>query len=964
MVDEFFNSRLDDYTQRLTDLIEQHNPVDPKTQDMDPEEHEDLINTMLELRSHFRKLQWYSEVNKRGFVKILKKVDKKMHSYIQAPYLNSKILPLPFANTASVNAKLALTNAYIHELSPYVSGAVNHSTTEKIVSSSGIYSSEFSQISVGRIPISAVDTNSTLLLRELVDKNDALGAQKFIQENELSKKILMTFLYKAVSLKSFDCVKVLLNSIDRLEDSSELNGRTILHKLIISHARQQRAGSETNIGPPSFNRTLFLNPAVNPAASANLSTAYGRDGINSNDDVEALVFILNNMRPDQRHALIAVDEYKRTPLHYAAQHGLKQLTQVLIDRMKEWELIDRGNGFDGPEWRNCDGYTPIQLAVFGNHPQTTQAILSSVPLSISNLHDSSNLLYIASKLGSVDLLELLLHHHLNIDYILDTATNETCLYTACKLKYVECVKVLLQHGANTEIAEATYGWTPLFVACVEGHEKICSLLVKAGCDTGKLDDSGWTAMEHACLRGHLKVADVAKPAIMPEVPLLTSDRYASPKENEDLSPPSSGESSPHSRTSSLESVSSMASLMSRNTLQTSLESCSTVKTFGHRHLRDKSMVLVNLGSMDIREMGPPVQLDRVPYSKASSTQLDTTLSLVISSKNCEGEPYTIDLPLPENEPIEQISFNTKNPEDVTLYFDIVPTQYGHKAKIFGRAVALISDHIRKNRHDKMRSLRRTITIPILETSTLEVLGKLQFEYIVVHPFKHPRLDVENSPSYWKSLMSTRVVGHRGLGRNSTSTESLQLGENTLDSFVQAANLGASYVEFDVQLTKDFVPVLYHDYLVSETGIDIPTQAITLEQFLCISDQQHPERASKHRGISPILHAHGEKPAGRRRSLSLHSHTSGQEPSLMEQKMKYTRDIKMKGFKPNIRGHSIQAPVVTLEHAFKTAPKHIGFNIECKYPMLDECENEDMDSFGVEFNFWVDTCKYERLQYPS
>ena len=313
--------------------------------------------------------------------------------------------------------------------------------------------------------------------------------------------------------------------------------------------------------------------------------------------------------------------------------------------------------------------------------------------------------------------------------------------------------------------------------------------------------------------------------------------------------------------------------------------------------------------------------------------------------------------------MDQVSFYTEDPDNITLYFDVVPTYYGHKAKVLGRAVALLSDHMRKKGNDKMRSFHRAITIPILETSTLEVLGKLQFEYIVVHPFKHPRIGIANSETYWKSLITTRVIGHRGLGRNSTSTKSLQLGENTLESFIQAANLGASYVEFDVQLTKDFVPVLYHDYLVSETGIDIPTQALTLEQFLSISDQQ-PQASSKHRTSSPpvrkprtLLNEEDEETMDRRRrSFSLYTDGNGYEFSMMDQRMRNTRDFKLKGFKPNVRGHSIQSPVATLEHAFKTVPKSIGFNIECKYPMLDESQNEDMDSFGVEFNFWVDTRK--------
>lgn len=39
-------------------------------------------------------------------------------------------------------------------------------------------------------------------------------------------------------------------------------------------------------------------------------------------------------------------------------------------------------------------------------------------------------------------------------------------------------------------------------------------------------------------------------------------------------------------------------------------------------------------------------------------------------------------------------------------------------------------------------------------------------------------------------------------------------ENTIASLKEAANKGADFVEFDVQLSKDLVPVIYHDFNVS------------------------------------------------------------------------------------------------------------------------------------------------------
>ena len=46
---------------------------------------------------------------------------------------------------------------------------------------------------------------------------------------------------------------------------------------------------------------------------------------------------------------------------------------------------------------------------------------------------------------------------------------------------------------------------------------------------------------------------------------------------------------------------------------------------------------------------------------------------------------------------------------------------------------------------------------------------------------------------------------------------------------QAQVMGPSLTIADVQLTKDHVPVVYNDFLVSETGIDASVHTLTLEQ---------------------------------------------------------------------------------------------------------------------------------------
>ena len=61
---------------------------------------------------------------------------------------------------------------------------------------------------------------------------------------------------------------------------------------------------------------------------------------------------------------------------------------------------------------------------------------------------------------------------------------------------------------------------------------------------------------------------------------------------------------------------------------------------------------------------------------------------------------------------------------------------------------------------------------------------------------------------------------------------------------------------DVQLTKDHIPVIYHDFLVSETGIDSPMHTITHEQvrfnFRCLDINQPNDYSSCISAMSNLI----------------------------------------------------------------------------------------------------------------
>ena len=72
-------------------------------------------------------------------------------------------------------------------------------------------------------------------------------------------------------------------------------------------------------------------------------------------------------------------------------------------------------------------------------------------------------------------------------------------------------------------------------------------------------------------------------------------------------------------------------------------------------------------------------------------------------------------------------------------------------------------------------------------------------------------------------MKTKVWAHRGA--------SAYAPENTLEAFLLAAEQGADGVELDVQLTKDGVPVVFHDWdLKRAAGVDRKIRDCTFEEL--------------------------------------------------------------------------------------------------------------------------------------
>lgn len=1129
-VDEFYTKQFREYDRRLQKIILVLG-YSPETQEINhkiksSDELDEVVSILLELRTIYRNLKWYGELNHKGFVKILKKLDKKL-SYLNTlsnehqlngeatykeearqinipmnhkdAYLSTRVNALPFANETELINGLSVINAILNNLGAEKltndgrNNNIKNPTTSNYLKV-GDTNYSIDQESLERFYSLIADDDSELLVKEL-DK---------IEPTERNLKHLISLLNRATMKCSYNCIeevfKAIANFVEESEslslvnclfDKDDISGRNFFHHHTISLGKKQKIQeakrSQINIEKLNEIQELELQKIqdrnsllVTPGEYSDNNRLYGNNGGPDGAelpsvDSHGIAYLLNNIvlksdlyKKELGPLLNAKDNYLRTPLHYAAQYGLKDLSKTLLDFLNTLNIIVEAKSIDDLDfWGDQEGLTPIHLSIIGKHPLTTEIL---VKCSFTNQLTCSNLLLLAVRLDSPDILDILINHgKINVNYTDVEHNMETALYIASKLNLIDVVKFLLTANADTNIGEDVFGWTPVFAAASEGYGDIVKVLIEAGCTIDCVDESGWLPMEHATLRGHLDVADLLIPD---DETLLAYDMNDSSKNTPRVKMSEAvKEKSPSPSISSTDgegsriygqkagnfSTSSIDKLPEPNKnavnevyrqlkqLDTSSEKSGPriarsksplnkrkikpVKSFGHKYLdRDESLILITLGTTDLRDSSEPIELNKISMAKTFFTELDTALSLVITirDKSSIGNnkplepPVVIDLPLEDHHgsASDPISFKLKdglNPQDTIITFDVVPTyQYANPTdlnspipqfkKVLGRAVAIMSNAYTRVGAN-LRSLNNNITVPIIESGTLDVLGSIKFEYMYVNSFEHASMNIGRSDTYWKQLVSTRVIGHRGLGKNVSNRNSLQLGENTVESFIAAASLGASYVEFDVQLTKDSVPVIYHDFLVAESGVDIPMHVLTAEQFLGLSEDSNDRLKSMKKNLNSLKEKQvGEKKDSnfifkknyslddemlsklhRPRSMShtgtpdlnkkrdkvfdVISETHSDEEDEIERefkdqinrRMKLTKTWKDKGFKGNARGLSVASNFVTLSELFKKLPKTVGFNIELKYPMLDEAEEESTGEIAIDLNYYVDTilkCVYD------
>uniref|UniRef100_A0A7S3A5J7 GP-PDE domain-containing protein n=1 Tax=Rhodosorus marinus TaxID=101924 RepID=A0A7S3A5J7_9RHOD len=129
----------------------------------------------------------------------------------------------------------------------------------------------------------------------------------------------------------------------------------------------------------------------------------------------------------------------------------------------------------------------------------------------------------------------------------------------------------------------------------------------------------------------------------------------------------------------------------------------------------------------------------------------------------------------------------------------------------------------------LRERQGSLRKPLMENI---VIGYLTIDYLVVTNL--PAAAMARVEDGISNVRPPRFVGHRGSGAKGTSPYM----ENTVLSFINATRTAdVTHVELDVQLTRDGVPVIFHDFHVplkmkdEKPSCMVPICSMTSQQFI-------------------------------------------------------------------------------------------------------------------------------------
>eukprot|EP00053_Salpingoeca_punica_P014224 m.129233 g.129233 ORF g.129233 m.129233 type:complete len:1162 (-) comp16402_c3_seq2:259-3744(-) len=571
-------------------------------------------------------------------------------------------------------------------------------------------------------------------------------------------------------------------------------------------------------------------------------------------------------------------------------------------------------------------------------------------------------------------------------------SGSTPLHAACQAGAAECLATLLGLSQNAEVlaraanAANQQGRTPLALAADAGSKACVTALLAAGARPELADNNGWTPFSHAVYNGHLDLSSLLRPTAPLQRASTVAAAAAAAKTAAGAADNAAAAAAGVNNMLAVPFVKdttfaredkaySHACLYSaKNIFFVELHS---LEVAGSTTASGQSQALLATGTLGEKRRIPlrhcqlVVSLQPKPDAAATAAASAAAVASIFagSAAPSQAAATTTDnnedtlpailtrstpLPLVEGEQA-QCRFEAPASLEFGVVVEIVSPLDG------GAVVArgLVAQRSWAKGTEGMNNNSKHAVV-LLDNSLREV-ATLQVSCLLATAFAHPNMKAEASCS-WITHKDVTIVGHRGAGASRKARDAqsglhrTHVQENTVLSFATAGSQGAQYVEFDVQVTRDRVPVIYHNWtLMDETGLPIPVDRVPLQQFLRLRDLSHPfDIEAPHRAALRAVAAKVNAPSGEPGSpvpgaTAGGSGSSGSTGEHRHRERARSLPSLTARFQPG--PNFVHQPVCTLAQIFRECPPDLGFNVEIKYPWPEEKAANKLDM--MEMNDYLD-----------
>ncbi|KAG0253710.1 phosphate system positive regulatory protein pho81 [Mortierella polycephala] len=581
-----------------------------------------------------------------------------------------------------------------------------------------------------------------------------------------------------------------------------------------------------------------------------------------------------------------MDVYGRRPLHYISMYGYADCATYLLSLGASMTATDH------------DGFRPLIYSVMNGHTKCVEIFLANnVEIEASKEGDPIPL-SLACHYGHEDIAMMLIGRGANVRAC--NADGLEPLHITCREGHTRLAKTLAARGARPDQEDKYMCWTPLFYAASEGHVDCVRILLEAGCNVNVLDEHDKTPIYYAASEGHAdcvallvnaggkaegKTLGLPVDTDMETPPPLTLSDMLSSSE---LPPMDSG----HTTSDSIASPTNMDDLDMDLIPSLSLPPpIIPFRIYGHNYLDQKYQINLTLGHVS----PDPNGTQKAPVHLYGTAQI-SSLKLVISSRPDNGMiPHNVILPLGDNRKV--YGFQVDTLDQFTLEFNIFPT-FG--SKTIGRAVALPSTF-----SSPALSVGKGV-LPLFD-AYLKVVGELAFD------IDSTIIAVTTPLAGTPSLMPVSTSTSRGA--LPTPASQTTLSGNTIPSYITASSLSGEYIQLSVQMTRDFVPVIFANWRLPVEGFDLALSDVTFSQFKRFGNLLHKD--------------------------------------ISEEDLENGNSRLSSGWRSSEWRRKVYERWMSLEQVLRILPKHIGVNLELKYPTMSEKRHYRLNN-TVEFNKFVDT----------